>query len=470
MRLRVITAALLAAALVPPAAQAASRPTGHVGRWFTDHHGRVLTPHGVAVMDFADPHLPEALGFSDDDARFLADHGFDVVRVGMNWSGIEPQRDQISGSYLASIRRTVRLLARRGIKSILDIHQDGYGPMTGTDGAPDWATVTDGAPNNKVAFGADYFVNPALERAFDNLWSNGAGMADQFAEMVAALGRTFRDEPGMVGYDLFNEPWPGSQYSSCMSPQGCPVFDQLLSAWYRRVIAALKRTDPRHLAFVEPNLFFDFGANTNLGDTGGDGFAFHDYCLGAGAGDALPTVPNNGTPCGIEESMVIANATAFAEKAGLAVINTEWAATDDLVTTARVADELDAGRVPWTFWEYASPRLVADPHKPPKGENLNAPALAILDRPYPRAVAGVPRRWKWDAQSRTFELDYTTALAAPSESPSRTTTVWTSPLHYPRGYKVAVDGARVISRPNARVLRLRTLPRSGHVELRLTPR
>jgi endoglycosylceramidase len=176
----------------------ASERLTHSGRWFIDDRGRVVILHGVAVMDFGPAHLP-ATFFHEHDAAFLAQHGFDVVRVGMNWSGIEPQPGVINPVYVNSIRATVRTLARHRIYSILDLHQDEYGPAVGVDGAPAWATLTDGAPNTTQGPGVGYFVNPALERAFDNLWANtagpgGIGVADRYAALVAALGPVFHSE------------------------------------------------------------------------------------------------------------------------------------------------------------------------------------------------------------------------------------------------------------------------------------
>src|SRR5207245_3587996 len=126
----------------------------------TDVQGRVEVPHGVAVMDFGSVHLPAAVGFGEDDAAFLAAHGFDVVRVGFNWAGVEPRPVVIDPAYVQSLLGTVRTLAAHRIYSVLDLHQDGYGPETGVDGAPDWATLTDGAPNTHLGFGPDYFANP----------------------------------------------------------------------------------------------------------------------------------------------------------------------------------------------------------------------------------------------------------------------------------------------------------------------
>ena len=473
-----IAVALLASAA--PAGAAHPAALGHAGRWLTDAGGRVVVPHGVAVMDFDAAHLPAAIGFGGDDAAFLAAHGFDVVRVGFNWSGVEPQPGVFDRAYVRSLRTTVRTLGAHGIYSLLDLHQEGYGPATGTDGAPDWATLTDGAPNTHLGFGPDYFANPALLRAFDNLFGNapgpgGIGLADRYAAMAAMLARTFRGERHLLGYELFNEPYPGSQYATCMSPSGCPVFDAQLSAFYRRVIAQVRAADGRHLIFYEPNLFFDFGSDTHLDNPGGGdartGFAFHDYCLGAGAGDALPPAPGNGPGCTVEEQRVFDNANAYATRSGAPLINTEWAATDDAGTVARVADELDANRIPWTFWNYNSPRFVKDPRQPPAGANVNETALRILDRPYPRAVAGTPTAWHWDASARRFTLSYSTAPPARVRLNGRATTeVWAGRIQFPSGYRATVRGARVISRRGAAVVRLRARRGARRVELAIGPR
>jgi endoglycosylceramidase len=399
--------------------------------------------------------------------------------VGFNWSGIEPRPGVIDDGYVRSLLGTVRTLGAHGIYSLLDVHQDGYGPETGTDGAPNWATLTDGAPNTHLGFGPDYFANPALLRAFDNLFGNasgpgGAGVADRYGAMLAALGRVFRNEPYLLGYELINEPYPGSQYATCMNPAGCPVFDAQLSAFYRRVTSALRKADTTHLVFDEPNLFFDFGSNTNLSDPSGSdprtGFAFHDYCLGAGAGDALPPIPGSGPGCAVEEQQVFDDAIAYASRSGSGLINTEWAATDDMSAVARVADELDANRIPWTYWNYNSPRFVKDPSKPPSGANVNAQALAILDRPYPRAVAGSPESWRWDSMKRTFSLSYSTAPPAGVHlSPTTLTEIWVGRLHFPNGYRVKVTGASAVSRPGADLLTLRARRGARPVTVEISP-
>lgn len=68
---------------------------------------------------------------------------------------------------------------KAGISFFLDFHQDLYGVAFGldapfwADGAPAWATITDGLPHvaGDLWSGA-YLISPALNRAFEHFWNN----------------------------------------------------------------------------------------------------------------------------------------------------------------------------------------------------------------------------------------------------------------------------------------------------------
>jgi endoglycosylceramidase len=47
---------------------------------------------GVNMVAKLPPYDPAVLGFSDDDAAFLASEGFNTVRLGIIYKGLEPQR------------------------------------------------------------------------------------------------------------------------------------------------------------------------------------------------------------------------------------------------------------------------------------------------------------------------------------------------------------------------------------------
>src|SRR5690349_19188615 len=124
MRHRLI--ALLALALAVPAAARAAIPPAHTGRWITDPQGRVLLPHGLNMVNKLKPYAPAATGFGEDDARFLARNGLNVVRLGVIYTAVEPQPGRYDDGYLAGIAKTVATLGRHGVYTLLDFHQDQY--------------------------------------------------------------------------------------------------------------------------------------------------------------------------------------------------------------------------------------------------------------------------------------------------------------------------------------------------------
>jgi endoglycosylceramidase len=82
--------------------------------------------HGVNMVYKRPPYKPSETGFGDDDARFLAREGYNTVRLGIIYKGVEPQPGRYDDKYLADIERTVDTLARHRIFSLLDFHQDLY--------------------------------------------------------------------------------------------------------------------------------------------------------------------------------------------------------------------------------------------------------------------------------------------------------------------------------------------------------
>ncbi len=192
---------------------------------FVDGTGREVLLRGAnfnALGDYyqADPAFPPTRPPTDEDWDGMAAAGFGVVRLLVSWSALEPVRGQIDTAYVERIRQAVEAAAARRIYTVIDMHQDAWGkfvatpfgtvcpegtePAIGWDGAPQWATLTDGADTCRpVGYreGA-----PAVLAAFTAFYENRDGIRDAFAatwhRLVAALG----DTPAIAGYDLFNEP------------------------------------------------------------------------------------------------------------------------------------------------------------------------------------------------------------------------------------------------------------------------
>ena len=476
-RWALVLCAALAGCAIPASAQAApALPVAHAGRWITDARGRVVILHGTNMVYKLAPYYPAAAGFDAKDAAFLRSNGFNAVRVGIIWKAVEPQPGLYDDAYIEQIEQTVALLARRKIVSLLDFHQDMYNEKYQGEGFPDWSVQDDGLPNEPQAgFPNNYFVNPALQRAFDNFWANrpgpdGAGLQDHYATAWAHVAQRFASNPNVLGYEILNEPFMGSEYPTCANTEGCPLFDEKLSAFYRKVNEAIRAVDAHTLMWYEPNVAFNFGANTHVSAPGpSSGFAFHDYCLANEEG-GCPT-----------HEITMNNADKYVAGSGDALLMDEWGATNsfsDLETMVSLADE---HMLPWTEWAYClcgdpttasqNQGIVQEASMPPSGKNLNAGTLEALVEPYPQLISGTPLSWSFDRESATFSLRYSTRSADGTRSfrSASITQIATPRLSYPSGYAVQVSGGRAVSKPGARLLSVRSCPGASEVAVTVAP-
>jgi endoglycosylceramidase len=200
---------------------------------------------------------------SGDDFAQMRALGFDVVRLVLNWSQLEPTPGVYSGVYLARVAQVVGWARQQGISVILDMHQDQYSRYIlpaakgsapagctssgGSDGAPAWAVQTDGKAGCAL-YGIDE-LNPAESQAFYNFWHNapvaaparnapGPGLQDHYIGALAVLARRFQNTPAVLGYELMNEPQPGSS-GALPAGNGYEASAQDLYPFYTRAIEAL---------------------------------------------------------------------------------------------------------------------------------------------------------------------------------------------------------------------------------------
>jgi endoglycosylceramidase len=452
------------------AAEGPVAPLASDGRWLTDATGRVVTLHGVNEVEKAAPYYPAAAGFDADDARFLAEHGFTVVRLGVVVEGLMPQPGQIDSAYIENLAASVRALARERIFVLLDFHQDGFAPKYNGNGLPDWMAIDDGLPNPPDAvFPLYYIQNPAMQRAFESFWANrpgpdGVGVQDAYIAGVTAVARRFAGNRYILGYELMNEPWPGAVWEPCLTdPAGCARLEQqLMVPFQQRATAAIRRITRTQQVYVEPFVLFNFGqVGTTLPGAGlasgtgrdrGTVLSFHSYAVDVAG-----------------EEGVVANALAAAERDQVPPVATEFGATVDVPTLQRLTGQLDNGLISWMFWHYQEDILPRD--TPASLDNVRSlEAFRSLVRPYPAALTGTPTGAHFDPASRTYDLTYATRGPSGQRYRSSQLSVISVPeLQYPDGYTVEVTGARVVSRPCAAHVTLRNLRRSDVVTVSILP-
>lgn len=425
--------------------------------WLTDSDGRVVLLHGLNSIYKIAPYTPSAGGFSDDDAQFLADNGFNAVRLGIIWAGVEPQPGVFDNAYLASIEQTVQTLADHNIRVILDMHQDTYGSVFGGEGAPEWATQTGGLPNPQLGFPFTQFVNPAEQHAWGAFWSNaqasdGVGLQNHYAQAWEYVAHHFKDNPDVVGYELMNEPYAQGTVHGLVGNFGTAD----LTPFYNQVDSAIRAVDPNTPVFFEPNADTNLGTPIGLGTVNDPNsvLAFHAYCyVQLGPLGCFPNV-----------DQAVGNAAEYAQAHGIPAFMTEFGASSNQALIAASLDPANQQLLGWTEWNYTGKgdistftapndeALVYDPALPPTGDNVNTATLATLAEPYPQVVAGTPSAWSFE--NGVFQFSYSTdkvdgvgSFAAGSQ-----TTISVPKVEFPGGYDVNVTGGHVVSDANAPLL------------------
>jgi endoglycosylceramidase len=280
----VVSRLLLVAAIVlvgpVPASSAATRapslpplhaaPDADSGGRIVDARGREVLLRGVNVNALAEywqgTPLPTVFPLEARDPRRMAAIGWNAVRLLISWSRVEPRPGEYDEAYLNEAVATAARLRAEGIYTIVDLHQDAWGPSLaaregevcppgserarGWDGAPEWATLDGGLP--RCAAGGIREASPAVYRSWQAFWadqqgSGGVGIQTRYVAMLRHVARRFARVRGIAGYDMMNEPNAfGEQDESRLS--------QMYSRALREIRAGEREGGgPRRLVLFEPS-------------------------------------------------------------------------------------------------------------------------------------------------------------------------------------------------------------------------
>jgi endoglycosylceramidase len=491
------------------------------GPYLHDSQGRIVFFHGVdAVYKYApyelypDPRKP--WNFSAADASLMARLGFNVVRLGMTWRGLEPgtapandpaicgagapanphQFNQaVFDRYVANLTKTVDLLGRFHIYTILDMHQDVYNQIFEGEGAPDWAVCTNGAQSNDPPgrWSLEYGTH-AAGIAFGHFWHNNVrgDLQGQYDKVWGDVAHAFRGNRWVLGYDPFNEP-----FSTSLIRYGDAHFDAQLECFYtgtahigapshgarplrcpkhdpaRGVVPTIERNDASHLVFDEPDNFASRGLPTYLGPMNFPNLVFnvHIYC---GARSPVTGNPIDVDACADQEEHSLARRQSDrpamaspAQPKGPAWMVTEFGASSDPQLLAPVTSALDDRQVSWIYWAwkyYGDPTGSADESLVMADGRLRSTAY-VMSRVYPQAVAGTPLRFSFSPQTDVFDMAY-----VPNHRIGAPTLIFVpTQVHYRHGYCARTTGASVTSARGSDLLQVRNDRSGSRVTVEVTP-
>ena len=384
------------------------------GQWIRDTQGRVFISRGLNLSDdnkFPSPVTGEFIPdwFQADCFSEIASWGFNTVRFILTWEGLEPEPGKFNEKYLDRLEQAAEWAQAAGIYLIFDMHQDIYARKFHGDGAPEWAVLDEGLYFLPLGDGVSpdlWYLNyttPAVEKAFDNFYENKNGIQDHFIETWRRVAEKFPGNPAVLGYDLLNEPFPGSRLIQLDD------FDRdSFQPFYERLISSLLQVDQDHLFFFEPNAM-----RTNF--LAGSGFpsGFSKFSTGQGKLVFAPhfydpevtvNLDYDGEISRLEKTMDLLNQESrrlnvpiWVGEGGVwggAVAHGDQFLADQLT----VYDRYMANH---SFWDYS--RNPADRASPVNSTWM----LDIMARPQPSYIAGVPISLKYDLNAGIFELRFT---------------------------------------------------------------
>jgi endoglycosylceramidase len=483
------------------------------GAYLRDQYGRVVVFHGVnAVYKRAPYELTDDPGapnnFDASDAQRIADLGFNVVRLGIIWEGLEPGTASLNDpaictpgspqdpsqlnmpallAYLAQIKQTVDLLGSVHIYTLLDMHQDLYSSVFGGEGAPSWAVCSDGLSTAMLPGRWSHtYGSPALRAAFDHFWNNDVtgDLQGEYDRVWGIVASYFKDNPWIIGYDPMNEP-----YSPSFLPADHQELDTLIECFYtgslhpglnasgqtvacpktdpaEGVIPTIEAADPNHLVFFEPDIFTKRGATNFIGAMNLPGLVlnFHSYCPER---SGLTGNPTDTEACADHVATAIgrrmtdrADLASPAQPNGPAVFMGEFGATSSVPLLQQVESVAQTQFLSWTYWEwkfYDDPTGSTDEGLVDSGGQLK-PSASALDQTYAQAIAGTPISSTFDPLTGRFTLTFAAdqRITAPTE-------IYVPTQDYPSGYCVQAIGATVTSAPDANHLELVNRPAASRV-------
>ena len=428
------------------------------GTRFVDDAGRERIFCGVNVVDKSDydAHGAQTFPLTEDDLRRMRAHGVNLIRLGFTWAKLEPAPGRYNEAYLDSVSGVLDLCAQYGIHVFLDMHQDLFSPVTNGDGAPTWATLTGGHRVHPTRFvwAEDYFWGRACHSAFDRFWANtpvgGVGLQDRFAACWAHVAKRLGGKEAVIGFDMFNEPFPGSAGGRCFrsivggaakavlfgknvhrpqllrdlcsagrkekgyghityrvlreATRGADAviarFDRTkYSPFLRRVGKAIRDTGTKKILFLENNYYSNLGIPCCVSPIAFDGKRDRQQAFAPHAYDFMVDTPDYRWASNDRVGGIFGEHARTQERLRMPVVVGEWGgfgSEDDdkwLDHISYLLALFDRNKWSHAYWQYSE-------------TFFDSALMRVFVRPYPQAVCGTITRYAYDAEKRIFRLEF----------------------------------------------------------------
>jgi endoglycosylceramidase len=234
-------------------------------------------------------------------------------------------------------------------------------------------------------------ADDSVKETWEAFYADTYGARTRFLYMLARVATAFADEPGVIGYDLLNEPY-GDEKTR-------------IGPFYELAAPSLRAADPDAIIFVSPTMLTSGGRQTELAKPTFENVAYapHYYDPGLFLFHGWS---------GAEPDEVFGFMSGTARSWGAAMFLGEFGAPPDadeqgayLDTMYRHLDDVFASSAQWVYTPGWTPE---------KKDGWNTEDFSIVDdkgalranfrpRPYARRIAGAPLSMKIKGDELTLE-------------------------------------------------------------------
>lgn len=204
---------------------------------------------------------------TEEDYARMVSWGFNVVRLPIAWSYIEPEPGVYNSSYFDFVDRDIQWAGKHGLYLILDMHQWKWSPhfTYGTsgrgNGLPTWMVAA--YPNSREGMGQavmDFMLGKGPNGTDAN--ETNPSMQERLVNVWKLIAQRYVNEPTIAAYELFNEPYHSSDLiDGGLTPTETAV---CLFPFYGRLIEGIRTEDSNHIIAYQPVGGWDSGRAQKL--------------------------------------------------------------------------------------------------------------------------------------------------------------------------------------------------------------
>ena len=410
----------------------------HNGKFIDTTTNNELYFHGVNVVYKGPPWYPKLdkfntiTSFNEKDYKLLENLGFNSVRLGIMWPGIEPNEDIIDNKYLDILYNITLELKKYNIYVILDFHQDIISSLFCGEGVPNWFVFKylDNTTINNFPIPVDKPYN-ILDNTFDNTYNknyNISNLCDEdnwikyhFSYAVSetfqklydnpesmknywnAVSKKFRDCENCIGYEIINEPWAGNIIKNPLLLTPSYAENHNLLPFYNKIISYIREYDKNHIIFFETVTWniFKIGFNSLPYDEMNNiGLSYHIYT----PPNINPNLAFKYRMDDLDKYNIVGYLTEFDYGSG----NFDSNNKKEMNNLMNILNNSDNYLQSWAVWEYKSFYNLTGANSGFFNitTNLLNNGVMYLSRPYPIQVGGELLKFSYNINENKIIISY----------------------------------------------------------------